>query len=388
MDPTLWTVGDNWSLGHYPGETGHEESAVFNVKYNNPCEVDGGAFPIVGLSWNQGYTAQIAIDDGIQLQTSSGFVSDSSSVANVNFATVNTQLAALGGTSTLYEFHFSGHKGEVYIDKSIQGTATLTLNGTFGSTSTAQFDIYGNLVVQNAATVTFQSGAGIYVASGGQMTVSGITGTMLAETGGGFIENGGTFSFSSTGATTIAMPFLDNGTATLSGGLLTFSQSCAMTNGYSYMMGAGTTVLENSTVLTASAGYYQTAGLLSIADTNVAEIKCSSGSVEIDGGKVQKGTATGFGQLDIGANFTLNGGELDMKIDGNFASSDFLSVNGLVNINSGKLVVTSIGAVTVGLKWKIIEGAAGSGGNGWTTTFPAGIIGSSWDAQNFYELDS
>ncbi len=113
--PTWWNVDDNWSLGHYPDHNSQntEESAVFNGSHNNPCEVNGGIFPIISVSWNQAYNATITIDSGVDLDTDKGFTNDGTALASIYFSANTSVLEANAGASTTGNFSFRGQEGQV-----------------------------------------------------------------------------------------------------------------------------------------------------------------------------------------------------------------------------------------------------------------------------------
>ena len=387
-----WSEGDNWQLGHPPGTA---NSAVFSsrvngVNYNNPCEVDSAAaFPIAGMSLNNLFSAQITVDSGVTVETSSGFHFALGTKANIAFSASSSTLKADGG-STFYDFSFTGQNGTV----TIASGAVLGLFNPDTSATTANFDIHGGLNVQSNLQVTFQGAAGIKVASGASMNISNLPNptayTLLATSGTGIIENSGTFTaqVGTSSQPTIAMAFLNHGTADIIGGKITFSETNASTGGYAYKMDGGSTNLSSGVQL-GVAGYYQTAGTLDVTDTQAVDVNLLTAAAEIDGGKVKMGTATAFGGLSfLDGPVTFNGGELDVKIQGNGGAQDQLSCNQTVTIVQGSpLVATAVGTLQGGNEWEIIQATNGGVGKfDPITPPPPGIQGSEWLNGDTYTL--
>ena len=391
-NPTLWSEGDNWQLNRPPGSV---DKALFDgLGHDNPCEVDAKAvFPVAGIGLVNGYAAQITIDANVVAETTGGLNSDSTSKTNIDFKSSGSALNLEGGESTLYTFTFSDQGGTVVL----WARASLTLNNTGASSTTATFQIAGELYADNTATVAFQGQAGIEVEEGGTMYVDTTpnVGQPLTSTGTGIITNYGTFNFAGLPdyTTTINMAFLNYGEANFNEGSLFLTQTSNTTGGRSYKMVGGSTNLGRGVAVFTTSGYYQTGGKLAVTDSSPAVIDVKGAAGELDGGNVVMGPSDAFGSLTfLRGDLIIGGAQVDAKIDGpgGIGGEDRLLAGGAVTIRSGSLVVTAInGAVAANQSWLIIGGGAVGAGDFplANKTFPALGMSSRWnplDPDNYY----
>lgn len=373
----------NWSLGHKATAT---EQAVFTANWNNAFEADASiTFDSIVLQNN--YNAAMTIDSGVVLEAANGFM-QTSGTANIAFGSTTSKLQLDAGISGFGNIEFTGQKGTVYLAGGSLGLGNSAASDTF-----ANFLIGGTFNVSNTATLKFQSGAGLTIASGAQMTMSNthIQSLWSTATTGGILENWGTFGYTGGGAgntTEIAMAFLNHGTVNLASGQLKISNKSSATNNYSVKMDSGTIRLGTGINLTADQGYYQTGGLFSVVDTTAAKL---TGNAELDGGNVQLGTATTFGFLEVTGNLKFDGAEYDAKISGpQNAVRDQIKCGGTTTLTQNStLIVTAIGNIAAGKAWTIlyddntntIEGDFG------TITKPNGVV--DWDPDSVaYTLTS
>ena len=401
----LWSNKANWSEGHPPMPS---EQVVFDGNVaNKPVEIDSGVNPtpftinIQNVLFQNNYSAQMTLDAGITLDAAFGF-NFSAGTANIDFKGTGASKSVLeadGGTSQLAKFQFTDQRGQVYQKA---GALILSQTGTSDSYSDFIIGAGGQLTVNNdAAVVNFHKGAGITIQPSGSMTVldTGFGAAVLSDSGdGGIIENWGSFNYKGgNNETTVDMAFLNHDQATFDTGEFVFGHSSPLTNGYSYWMdntaGAATTLKNGLDLVVADPGYYQTGGLLSVADSNQAEIQ---GYAEIDGGKVQLGTATTFGTLKVSQSLDFNGGEFDPKINGpagGAGKEDSITAY-QITVKAGTLKVNAInGGVAANQTWKILVGTASSPspiGDFTTKQFPGGVRGpdSTQAPKDIYQLDS
>jgi hypothetical protein len=367
----LWNVAGNWSLGHVPTST---EQAVFTgIQFNNAVEVNGST-KIDSIVMQNGYNALITIDDGVVLETTNGF-NLSGGTANIDFKSTTSTLQADAGNSQLGNFEFTDKEGNVNLNG-----GTLVVGNSAASDSFCDFRIHGTLLVNNTATANFQGSADITIWSDGQMTLlnTQIMSLWSALGTGGIINNFGSFSY--TGAaganpTEIHMAFRNNGSATFNGGRLRISNKSASTSNVSAMMKSGSFTLKGGINLTLDQGYLQTGGLFSVADATPATLTVTANSVELDGGKVQLGTTTTFGTLNVvGGDVNFNGAEFDAKILGSQSfTQDKITTDHKMNLGNSSLVVTAVGNVGTFETWEILNAQLGITGNFATLSLPSGV---------------
>jgi hypothetical protein len=350
----LASVDGNWSLNHVATAT---EQAVFTGSSNNAFEADSnlanGKLKVDSIVLQTNYTAAMQIDSGVVLEAANGFT-QTSGTANIDFKSTTSKLQIDAGNSGFQNIEFTDQQGTV----DLKG-GTLAIGNSAVSDTFANFLIEGSLTVNNTATLKFQSGAGLTIASGASMTLSNTHIQSLWSTAdtGGILENWGTFTYTGGGGgnpTWIAMPFLNHGTTGLSTGQLKITNRSTATSNYSMMMDSGTLTLANGMDLIVDQGYYQTGGLFSVADATAAKL---DGNAELDGGTVQLGTATTYGFLEVTGNLKFDGTEYDAKINGQQGGTqDKIQCDKTTTITTNsKLVVTSVGAVAAGKNWVIIS---------------------------------
>jgi hypothetical protein len=228
--------------------------------------------------------------------------------------------------------------------------------------------------VGNSNAITLKNDAGITVASGGTMTVTGNNKTHFDNNqDDGIIENWGTFQYSGTAGNTdgFDMPLLNHGSATFSGGEIDFNRGAPATDGYGVKMDQGSITLDSQVTLNAGQeGYEQTGGSFTARDQG-SKLRVNT-IAEFDGGTLSFGTSTAFGKLTVtGGNVNLNGVTVKAKIAGGGGSQDELVVgtNGKLTIEGqSSLTVTAVGAVVTGKTWDIITVIDGTT----FTDFPGG----------------
>ncbi len=295
----------------------------------------------------------------ITLESNGGFqVSGAGTIANIEFDTTTSILQADSGTSTFINaFHFTGAEGQVRM----LGAATMNVQNSFNSDSTADFSIFGTLNVNNTAPVIFSNAASITLnVNAGKMTLSntGIWSLQTSGTGKVGIDGGASFTYTGgAGATGVAMPIYNAGTATLIGGTLDVNANGIAA--YAWNQLAGTTVLKSGVTLSATPKYYQTGGTLSVADTTPASIDQGA---DIEGGKVTLGTVSQFGKLQVtNGFFEVNNAEFDAKVNGaaggNGNSDEIVASNkSSIGVQSSTLKVTVLGNLGNGLTWTLMLG--------------------------------
>lgn len=399
----LASVATNWSAGHVPNTD--DQAIGFDPTRTNgnaPIEVDTSITTSL-VVWANSYSQVMTIDSGVTLEAQNGF-NFGLGTANIDFKATTSKLQADGGNSQLNNFEFTDAHGTFYVK-----SGTLTVGNSAASDTFSDFLIAGILTVNNTATAKFQAGASLTIASGGQMTLSNtkIASLWSPAANPGLLENWGTFTYAGDAndpnPTEIDMPFLNHGDATFDGGhhstgKLKITNKSTATNGYSLMMDGGTITLKNGMDLGIDQGYVQTGGTFSVADSITARLSIlTTNNAEFDGGKVQLGTATTFGDLWVwGGDVTFNGAEYDAKINGRTAlQSDTIETNGYTFHIKGtsKLVVTAVGQVARNLLWKIILDLSSTNavdGDFSDKSLPAGVTGPNPlpPQRGTYELDS
>jgi hypothetical protein len=223
------------------------------------------------------------------------------------------------------------------------GVGSTTSSGALTFSTGTGKDLSGR-TLNNAGTATWKDGGAITVHSGALLdNQSGATfliqndvtmnGANFFETAGSFTNEGTLNKQGTSGTTTIAVPFTNSGTVTVSSGTLSFTAAA-------YIQTGGSTVVAGGTTLAANQGLLLQGGTLSGTGTINANVT-NSGQVNPGG----DGTA---GILTINGSYTqTDSGVLSIDLGGTTVGSQYdqLKVNGAVFLG-GTLTVQLINGFT------------------------------------------
>jgi hypothetical protein len=229
-------------------------------------------------------------------------------------------MTGVGSTISTGTFNVSGNNGKDLNGRELDNTGTLTWTGT------------GSITVRNGGLLDNQLGGTFLIQN--DTSLSG--GSTFFDTAGKFTNEGTLRKQSSSGTTSVgvpftnSIPFTNSGTVDIQSGTISFSGTYTQTDG-------GSTTLATGTTLTASGGVSLQGGTLSGTGT-------INGNVVNSGAVVSVGTSTTTGILKITGSYTqTETGTLAIKLGGTTAGTgyDQLQVTGATTLD-GTLTVTLI----------------------------------------------
>ncbi len=316
---------NNWTGGVVP----NGKPAVFDGEANatnQAIQWDKNISP-TSITLQNGYTAQMTINAGMEVTDTGSIIEDAKSTLNVNFAANTSILAVQSGASKLTNFNFSGQGGF-----GIEDAASMNIGGNYSMMSTTEFDLVygGTLAIATGKPLQLDGSASIIVSPASTLKLdgSGDGATLITADyrDGGLLNNMGTVVY--TGApgatTTIQIPVSNSGKFVVNGGGVGNKQPEAqlnikglngLTRNTSFDMTGGSLELEGHVVLYLNDNYSQEGGKLTTDDQLVNELNVGSKGT-IYGGSIVLGQGAGYGWLTIRGNLVM-GGEYDAKINGN-----------------------------------------------------------------------
>lgn len=230
-----------------------------------------------------------------------------------------------------------------YVAGKISGGNAATAGAFYMNASGTTFNFYDGIITGNTTsgngTVVNLSGA-TFNMYGGEITGNTVTGN------GGAVYNGGTFNMSggtiSGNTSNDATIQIQNGTATLSGGIIKNNTVTNTAEAGILTVAAGTTTLSGVTISGSCKGVLVNGGTvnmtggkltgITVADNASAAVVAKGGTFTLSGGEISNNTSRGV--LVAGGTFNLSG-------TGKVANHTFSAFDGAgVRVNSGKFIMT------------------------------------------------
>lgn len=270
----------------------------------------------------------ISARGGISAESSSGNVTVTNSGTITATATTNPVAVALSAAAGTASFTNTGTVNGGFTTAG--GTSVIVNQGTWNllpaGVSTASWTLAGTTSFTNAGLLT--------VAAGGSATFTGPAGsTTFTNARSGTIALGAGSSLTLTGAT-----FVNEGTVTVAAGANLFA-STVQVDGTLTVNGTST-----GTVEVRSGGLLKGSG--TIGDTEVQS-----------GGTVAPGNS--IGTITVAGNYTQAAGSVYAVEIGPNGTSDLIRATGTATIAGGTIVVSTLGAATVGTRYTILTAAGG-----------------------------